>query len=148
MSTAQDRRTKSDRRVNSVRSIVHGAAGGRRVEIRRNGTSHAYVDRYHPSLAYASFGIVILCCADAYFTLMLLQRGAVEVNPFMDALIRASVQSFVNVKIIWTCVAVVFLLLHKNFLIFNLLSTARVIYALFAGYAILIAYQIALLVQF
>lgn len=146
MSTAQDRRTKSDRRVNSVRSIVHGAGGGRRVEIRRNGTSHAYVDRYHPSLVYASIGIVILCCADAYFTLMLLQRGAVEVNPVMDALIRASVQSFVNVKIIWTCVAVVFLLLHTNFLIFNLLSTARVIYTLFAGYAILIAYQIALLV--
>lgn len=146
MSTAQNRRAKSDRRVNSVRSIVHGAAGGRRVEIRRNGTSHAYVDRYHPSLVYASIGIVILCCADAYFTLMLLQRGAVEVNPVMDALIRASVQSFVNVKIIWTCVAVVFLLLHTNFLIFNLLSTARVIYTLFAGYAILIAYQIALLV--
>lgn len=147
MSTSSDRRTNSDRRVNPIRSVIRGAFGGRRVAVRRSGTT-SYVDRYHPSLVYASFGIVILCCADAYFTLMLLRRGAVEINPVMDALIRANVQSFLNVKITWTCIAVVFLLLHKNFVILNLLSTARVIYALFATYAVLIAYQIALLILF
>jgi hypothetical protein len=143
-----DRRTSGDRRTNSFRSIAYGAFGGRRVTIRRNDTTRGYVDRYHPSLVYASFGIVLLCCCDAFFTLMLLQRGAVEVNPVMDALIRADVQNFLNVKIFWTAIAVVFLLLHQNFLIFNRLSTARVIYTLLAAYAILITYQIALLLLF
>jgi hypothetical protein len=141
-----DRRALNDRRANPLRSIRYGLFGGRRVTVRRSGTAGAYVDRYHPSLVYASFGIVLLCCADAYFTLLLLQRGAVEINPVMDALIRANVHGFLNVKIIWTAVAVVFLVLHKNFLIFNRLSTARVIYALFGAYALLIAYQIALLI--
>ncbi|MGH8727465.1 MAG: DUF5658 family protein [Burkholderiales bacterium] len=143
-----ERRNLPDRRINSFRSILHGAFGGRRVAVRRSDTTHAYVDHYHPSLVYVSFGIVLLCCADAYFTLMLLQRGATEMNPVMDALIRRNVQIFLNVKIVWTCVAVVFLLLHKNFVLFNLLSTARVIYALFAAYAVLIVYEIALLILF
>ena len=148
MKMKNERRTSGDRRTNSFRSIAYGAFGGRRAAIRRSGATRGYVDRYHPSLVYASFGIVLLCCCDAFFTLILLHRGAVEVNPMMDALIRTNVQSFLNVKIVWTGIAVVFLLLHKNFLIFNRLSTARVIYALFAAYAILITYQIALLLLF
>jgi hypothetical protein len=148
MGRHNDRRTVADRRGNSLRSIWHGAFGGRRVAVRRSGTTRVYVDRYHPALVYASFGIVLLCCADAYFTLMLLQRGAVEINPVMDALIRRNVQTFLNVKIIWTCIAVVLLVLHKNFVLFNLLSAARVIYALFAVYAVLIGYEIALLISF
>jgi hypothetical protein len=148
MSRHNERRAIPDRRVNSLRSVWHGAFGGRRVAVRRSSTTRVYVDRYHPSLVYASFGIVLLCCADAYFTLMLLQQGASEMNPMMDALIQRNVQTFLNVKILWTCIAVVFLLLHKNFVLFNLLSTARVIYALFAAYAVLIAYEIALLMLF
>lgn len=148
MTASNDRRARADRRGNPLRSIWRGAFDGRRVAVRRGNTTRAYVDRYHPSLVYASLGIVLLCCADAYFTLMLLRRGAVEINPMMDALIRRGVQGFLNVKVIWTCIAVVFLVLHKNFVLFNLLSTERVIYALFAAYAVLIAYQIALLMLF
>ena len=51
-------------------------------------------DWFHPQWLAVGILILLLCGADALLTLTLISRGAVEVNPVMDPLVRGSGQSF------------------------------------------------------
>ena len=45
---------------------------------------------------------MILSCMDAFFTLQLLDRGAIEINPVMDAVIGRGTLSFAVTKMLLT----------------------------------------------
>jgi hypothetical protein len=48
--------------------------------------------------------IIFLSILDAHFTLICIQRGGSELNPFMRAALEQGTQTFVNVKMLFTIV--------------------------------------------
>ncbi len=107
---------------------------------------NTYVDRYEPHLFYVAVATLLLCCTDAFFTLTLLQQGAEEINPFMALLLEMDVQLFLVTKFALTAAGLVFLVAHKNFLLFNRrLRVPHVLYAFLVGYMVLVKYELTLL---
>ncbi|MDQ3776586.1 MAG: DUF5658 family protein [Pseudomonadota bacterium] len=137
-------RSGTDRRRLSLRSLVYGAWRGRRVAERRTGTQAGYVDRYPSSVVLAAVALFTLAVADAYGTLVLLEAGAQEVNPVMEALLQAEPAWFVPVKLAITAVGVLMLVLHKNFSL-GQIPALKVLYGLLGLYGCLVAYEGVLL---
>ena len=104
-------RRSADRRCSRLRSMLSGAAlNGRRRAGRRSGDAHVhYVDLYDERLFAIVMGIFLLCCLDAFFTLILISNGAVEMNIFMDWLIQRDIQVFAAVKMLITSLALIVL---------------------------------------
>ncbi|MDY6828986.1 MAG: DUF5658 family protein, partial [Pseudomonadota bacterium] len=104
-----------------------------------------YVDLYEP-IYMAVAAVVLLCTAlDATFTLHLLERGAVELNGLMAFWIFTNPDQFVYFKISLTALALVFLIVHKNFVIFGRLPIRWILFGTAAGYLGLIGYEVVLL---
>jgi hypothetical protein len=143
------RRSGSDRRRGSA--LINwrhlGFQGRRKSHRRADDRNNAYVDWYEPHLLFVVLAILSFSLADALITLKLLSLGAVELNPFLVGLIEQDTGLFVGLKIAMTSFAVIFLVIHKNFLLFNLLRVQHLLWAFLAGYALLIVYEIVLLVH-
>jgi Domain of unknown function (DUF5658) len=137
-------RSGTDRRRLSLRSLVYGAWRGRRVAERRTGTQAGYVDRYPSSVVLAAVALFALAVADAYGTLVLLEAGAQEINPVMEALLQAEPAWFVPLKLAITAVGVLLLVLHKNFSL-GQIPALKILYGLLGLYGCLVAYEGVLL---
>ncbi len=138
-------RSGTDRRRLSLRSLVYGAWRGRRATERRTGIPAGYVDRYPSSLVLAAAALFTLAMADACATLVLIEAGAREVNPVMEALLEAKPAWFVPVKLAITAFSVLMLVLHKNFSLFGHVPASKILYVLLGLYGCLIAYEGVLL---
>jgi len=87
-----------------------------------------------------------LSCVDAFFTLMLLQQGAQEINPIMNSLLAIDTQLFVTIKVLLTAACLIFILAHRNFwLIKGVIRTQHVLPCLFIGYCALIVHELTML---
>ena len=142
-------RQLTDRRQATFRSLMYGAiAHGRRREPRRHNDTRAYyVDWYDGRLFFVAIGIFLLCCLDALFTLLLLGRGAEEINPFMAALLEHGVRAFVFTKLAITGFGLVFLVVHAAFWIAGTVRVSHVLYALLGSYMTLFVYQLQMLAR-
>jgi hypothetical protein len=146
---------ESCQRKNSNRRIVnaffhwrHLSFQGRRKNIRRaDDRSNPYVDRYESELFYVVIGIILLSSCDAFLTLKLLQHGAIELNTLMANLIATDIQRFVNFKLALTGLSVILLVIYKNFRLFGPFRVYHLIWFTLCGYAILILYELALLIR-
>ena len=122
---------------------------GRRRHLRRIRDGHqsrAILDWYRPSLLFFILGIYVLSGIDAILTVTLLNLGAAEeANPLMDWLLSVDVRLFAGVKAFVTGVGLIGLTAYSNQFLFNKLRVDRVVYVLFAAYALLIAHEIQLL---
>ncbi len=146
LTAASDRRDAPDRRRNSPRTLLHSLYRGRRLAFRRadeSGTDR-YLDIVEPVTAAVAVAILLLSAADALFTLLLLQRGAIELNPVMDALIALDATLFVAVKLAITAICMLFIVAHRRFHFFRLRG-GDVLYGALALYAALACYHLILL---
>lgn len=143
---ADDRRFAGDRRRTTPRALFHSLYRGRRHGPRRAEGHGAgqYVDVIAPAAAIVAVAIMLLSCADSLFTLLLLQRGATEINPVMDALIAIDTMLFVAAKLAITAVCVLFIVAHRHFRFFRLRG-GHVLYSVLALYLALVGYQVTLL---
>ncbi len=118
---------------------------GRRVAARRTGgDDDTGTDRYPISLVAVGLALFLFSAADAFFTLQLLAAGvAREVNPLMRWLIEHDTQVFVNIKLTITAAGVVFMVVCADTRVLRLVRVRRVMQALCAMYALLIAYEIS-----
>ncbi|MGD8572004.1 MAG: DUF5658 family protein [Gammaproteobacteria bacterium] len=138
-----------DRRSNSWRTIVGSVIYRRRAAPRRENDSDAphYVDIHEPHLFYVAVGALLLCVADAFFTLTLLEfHGSYELNPVMDFFIQKDIQHFFLVKFGMTAAGILFLVIHKNFRILNTISGYQILYGALALYSLLVMYELFMLV--
>lgn len=144
---AGERRRGADRRRGSpLINWRHLGFQGRRKTHRRAGDrDNAYVDWYEPHLWFVVLAILGMSLADAFITLKLLSLGAVEMNPLLVDLIEQDPALFVVLKFALTGFAVIFLVIHKNFLLFNRLRVQYLLWVFLAGYALLIGYELLLL---
>ena len=135
-----------DRRKPSLKTLWGALTLHRRRTSRRDEDHiNSYTDWYgHWPLA-ATFTIILLCFADAFLTIVLLSKGAVELNGLMDYLIQTNVQLFAVVKMSVTGVALIILVLHFNFRVYKYIAVRYLIYALVPMYCLLIFHELTML---
>ncbi|MCG6895892.1 MAG: DUF5658 family protein [Thiocapsa sp.] len=121
MGLQYDNHSLSDRRSGKERRVRHSLhrqllGTGQRTGVRRSADRRQLhpLDRYDTSLFGLLMLILVLSLADAFLTLELLRRGAVEVNPVMAYYLRLGPQAFVTVKYLLTALPLILLLFLKD----------------------------------
>jgi hypothetical protein len=136
----------ADRRKHTVRALIHGSLNPRRLGPRRaDDASIASVDWHDARWLAVSLTILLFSCADAMLTLMLLERGAYEANPFMAPLVEGSALAFAIVKVALTGAGVIVLTMLARLRAFGRMPIGAVLYAALIAYAILLCYEFWLL---
>jgi hypothetical protein len=135
-----------ERRQTSARTLA-GAIRHQRRRTHRRDNDHInnYIDWYGHWPFAATLAITLLCFADAFLTIVLLNKGAVELNILMDWLIQHDVHTFAVVKMAATGAALVVLVIHFNFRIYRFIAVRYLIYALVPMYFVLIMHEINML---
>lgn len=137
-----ERRQKPDQRGVPTRPLSRHSLQGRRKKARRQGeNSNYYVDRYEPRYFILISLILVLCVLDAYFTFKIINLGGKELNRFMLVLINNKPVAALVFKYLVTAVSVIFILVHKNFLVFGKVKVSSLIYVFFSAYLTLIVYE-------
>jgi hypothetical protein len=128
-------------------SVCYGSFNPRRRSPpRRLGESGVHLLDWHSAhLLAVSIGILLLCAVDAFLTLILLQRGAVEVNPFMAGLIYRNVAMFAALKMVMTSAGIILMVYLARYRFMRLLQVEWGLYAVLITYAGLILYEILLI---
>lgn len=137
-----ERRTNQDRRLASTKPFSLYTLRGRRKKARRaEETENYYVDRYEIRYLFLIIIILVLCFFDAFLTMILLQLGAVELNPFMLIFIEKDVVLSMIVKYTITATSLIFVLIHKNFRIFRNIRVHSLIYSVLSLYVALVFFE-------
>lgn len=138
-----DRRHLPDRRLNATKSISSYTFRGRRKKARRvEEAENYYVDHYEIRYLFLIVSILVLCFMDAFLTIVLLQLGAEELNPFMLIFIEKDVILSMVVKYVITALSLIFILMHKNFKIFKNLRVHSLIYFVLTLYVALVIFEL------
>lgn len=115
---------------------------GRRKKARRAGEGeNYYVDRYELRYLFLIITILVFCFLDAFLTVILLQLGAQELNPFMLLFIEKDVVFSMVVKYVMTAVSLIFILIHKNFRIFRNVRVHSLLYCVLTLYVALVLFE-------
>lgn len=142
------RQSQLDRRQQRLAFLSVFRTNGRRKSVRRNtgrsATTHHYLDHYDARLFIPSLIILVLCMIDAHITLKLLAMGATELNVVMRLAIEKGVIIFLVTKYAMTATSVIFLVIHHQFRIFNILQVRHIIYGYAWLYIALLTYEITL----
>jgi len=115
----KDKRTGRDRRQKPTQPFGRSIFSGRRQSIRRrtDRKTQLYVDRYGHYLFLSLLLIILLSVFDAYFTIFHVEKGAREINPFMNYLIGYGNVYFFTLKYILTALGLFILCIYKNLFI-------------------------------
>lgn len=141
-----DRRTRPDRRTHTLRALLYGSRNPRRHGPRRAGDRGiASVDWHQSRWLAVALVILLLSCADAVLTLMLISHGAEEINPVMRPLVTGDSAGFAVTKLGLTGGGVILLTLLARLRAFGRFPVGVILYMVAAGYGVLIAYELSLL---
>lgn len=102
-------------------------------------------DWFQPQWLATAMIILVLSSVDAVLTLALISRGAVEINPFMEPLVRGSGLSFALWKLGLTSMGVVVLTMAARLRVFGWVAVGSVLYVVLGGYLVLVGYELWLL---
>lgn len=139
-------RVLPDRRRFTWRTVVFGYLRSRRRRHRRDAERDAvFIDWHHPWLFFLAVGIMLLSTLDAFLTLRLLERGAIEVNPIMAAMLGHGHFAFAASKMVLTGLGIMTLVFLSRLRVFNLMRTGVLLTLFFSFYACLACYQFLML---
>ena len=88
---------------------------------------------------------LLLSITDAFMTLMLLERGADEANPFMEAFVHGSPLLFALIKVTLTGGGITVLTLLARMRVFGRVPVSFLLYGVLFSYALLVGYEFWLL---
>ena len=135
-----------DRRQPSLKMLLGSLRHSRRRHSRREDDHlDSYTDWYGHWPFAATLIIILLCFADAFLTIVLLSKGAVELNGLMDWFIQKDTYMFTVVKMSMTGAALIVLVMHFNFRIYKYIAVRYLIYALVPLYSLLIFHELTML---
>ncbi len=141
-------RTDSDRRDLSWRTPIFGYLRSRRRTTRRASEGMPiFTDYHHPWLFFLATSIMMMSCFDAILTLQLLDRGAIEINPVMAAVINQGTLTFAATKMLLTGFGILALVFLARARFMRRFRTGLILTFLFSGYAILVCYEFVFLIQ-
>jgi len=143
----RERRDRAERRLRVWWSVCYGSFNPRRRSPpRRRGDSGVhFLDWHSAHLLAVSIGILLMCVVDAFLTLILLQGGAVEANPFMAGLIYRNVAIFAALKMAMTSAGILLMVYLARYRFMRLLRVEWALYGVLIGYACLIVYEISMI---
>ncbi|TFH47847.1 MAG: hypothetical protein E4H01_07470 [Lysobacterales bacterium] len=141
-----DRRTPAERRLSILSALWKSSFARRRLGPRRDKDQHPVMtDWFHPQWLATAIIILILSTVDAVLTLALISRGAIEINPLMEPLVRGSGRSFALWKLGLTSIGVVVLTMLARLRVFGRLAVGSFLYLVLGGYLLLVGYELSLL---
>ncbi len=144
----EDRRTVDDRRLFTWRTVLYGFLRSRRREARRVCESEPlFTDYHHPWHFFLATSIMVLSFADAVFTLALIEKGAIEINPVMAAAINRGTQSFAMLKMLMTSIGILSLVFLARWMFIRRIRTGALLTAFFSIYAVLVCYEFVFLMR-
>lgn len=130
-----DRRHRPTRRFS--RYTLFG--GRRRLARRGEEREGSFVDLHGLKLWCLVLWVILMNLGDSFFTLLHLQAGGIELNPVARALLETGRSSFVFTKSFLIGLALVVLVIHKNFFLARIgLWTAAGTYTLLVAYHLLL----------
>ena len=143
-----DGRDLADRRSFDWRTVVYGfVRSRRRAHRRQNEVEPLFTDWHHPWLFFLSTGTMLLSSMDAFFTLRLLEQGAVEVNPVMAMVMGHSIAVFAVTKMLLTGFGILALVYMARSRVFNRIRTGIFLTVFFSFYCCLVCYEFLLLIR-
>lgn len=141
-------RSSADRREFSWRTVVYGFALSRRHAHRRIADGDTiFLDWHHPWLFFLATGIMLLSCADAFLTLQLMDRGMIEANPLMNAVMAHGTVFFTITKLAMTAFGIFVLVFLAKARFMNRLRTGLFLTMFFTFYCCLVCYELISLLR-
>jgi hypothetical protein len=143
-----ENRIEADRRAFSWRTVMYGFFRSRRRDSRRDAESEPlFVDWHHPWLFFLATGIMFMSAIDAFLTLQLIDRGAIEINPVMALMIGQGTVAFAVSKMLMTGICVLALVFLSRSRFCNRIRTGLILTVFFSFYAVLICYEFVFLLR-
>ena len=143
-----EKREPSDRRLFSWKIIFFGFMRSRRHTLRRECDAEVlFIDWHHPWLFFLAVGTMIMSCLDAFMTLQLLDRGMVEVNPVMAAILGQGTTAFAVSKMTMTGTSILILVFLAKARFLNRMRAGMFLTVFFSLYACLVCYEFVYLLQ-
>ena len=145
-----DRRSRKERRRYRHHSVLKQLVVGQRASVRRREDLNKifYLDRYETTILVGIIAILILSLTDALLTLLLIEYGAVEVNPLMDFYLKISPHLFVFVKYMLTSLSVFILAVFSHMLFSRMNIRIHSVLSLIAcAFLSVIAWQVYLIAK-
>jgi len=138
-----DQRDRTDRRQFNWRTVAYGFALSRRRQHRRaEDAAVVFLDWHHPWLFFLATGTMLLSCADAFLTLLLLERGMIEANPVMKIVMGHGAGLFASTKLAMTALGIFVLVFLSKALFLNRFRTGLFLTLFFSCYACLVCYEL------
>jgi hypothetical protein len=146
--TMSDHRLDDERRQFGWRTVFFGFLRSRRRDFRRGDDSDViFIDWHHPWLFFLSVGTMLLSCADAFLTLILIDLGMIEANPVMASLLEQGTNVFAATKLAMTGFGILTLVFLAKSRFLDRIRTGIFLTAFFTIYACLVCYEIVSLLQ-
>ena len=138
-----ERRADSERRAFGWRTVALGFFRSRRHNHRRTEDEDIhFIDWHHPWLFFLAVGTMLLSCVDAFLTLILIDNGMVEANPFMAGAMEMSTAAFAASKMALTGCGILALVFLAKAHFLNRIRTGLFLTAMFTMYACLVCYEL------
>jgi hypothetical protein len=116
VSVSHQRRRQTDRRLHPTTFWSALRCGGQRKEFRRSGEAYrAYVDRPSGNVVLLLSFVLGASLLDALLTLLFIQKGGGEANPFMSYMLHLGQTPFIGVKVAFTGLGAWLLVAHEYF---------------------------------
>ena len=146
--SAVENRAMTDRRTLGWRTVLYGFLRSRRRVHRRELEEEVrFLDWHHPWLFFLAVGIMLMSCLDAFMTLQLIDRGMVEVNPVMAAVMGQGTAAFAASKLFMTGTGVLALVFLAKAQFLNRFRTGLFLTVIFSFYACLVCYEFVFLLK-
>lgn len=141
-------RSIDDRRRFGWRTVYFGFLRSRRHDVRRASDADVvFIDWHHPWLFFLSVGTMLLSSADAFLTLLLIDRGMIEANPLMASLLGQGTAAFAATKMALTGFGILTLVFLAKARFMDRVRTGLFLTVFFSGYACLVCYEIVNLLR-
>jgi len=149
MSDAFDnKRVIAERRQFTWRTVFYGFIRSRRHNLRRDVDAEVlFLDWHHPWLFFLAVGTMIFSCLDAFMTLQLLERGMVEANPVMAAIMGQGTTAFAVSKMLLTGTGILIIVFLAKARFLNRLRVGLLLTIFFSLYACLVCYEFVFLIR-
>lgn len=143
-----EQRSEPERRSFTWRTVLYGFTLSRRHEHRRAIDDEViFLDWHHPWLFFLATGTMLLSCADAFLTLLLLELGMIEANPVMNAVMAHGAAIFTATKLAMTAFGIFVLVFLAKARFLNRFRTGLFLTAFFSFYSCLVCYEIVNLLR-
>ncbi|MET0986733.1 MAG: DUF5658 family protein [Steroidobacteraceae bacterium] len=141
-----ERRSGVDRRRRSLSAYVYGGLVPRRLSGRREEDRvYPMVDWHSPRVLALVLAILGLCAMDGVLTVVLMQHGAIEANPFMALFVPHNLTWFAAVKLGLTAIGLIVLVACSTMRLMRVIPGEAVLYAILIAYGVLVSYELQLL---